>query len=393
MHVPPEFAAEFATFPEPLRQLVEAELQAGNAITAIEHGFPAAPCGASLKLAQAVKDERRKSGADVQFYARNNPSYAGEFTTESRHFFVLEPPLPPEPEPDLDAIRRALEPKPGGSPRPSPRPAEPSSPKPKARSAPASTGARRRGKAVPVEEPAPAPQALVSTETATSATRVLHFRDHRPPHEIQFALERSLMTLFAPAMKDGRLTLTTRAVVVGSPYDLELRFEAALPRTNAYSLRVETSWATQPETNHDYCRKSAGSWFDFWTRDFVPADPPPAEADPSERYQRMCAASLNAEAHLDSVSAIQQTIVAAMKRGAGFSTSHKEGGTHLRWTDGSFRRSDYGDDPDTRVYSSEAEFLEALGKFYAWQLSGSAHPKAASEFTSWKLILRLLRNS
>ena len=41
-------------------------------------------------------------------------------------------------------------------------------------------------------------------ETATGWTRVLHFRDRRPPHEVQFALERTLMSLFTPLMDDGQ---------------------------------------------------------------------------------------------------------------------------------------------------------------------------------------------
>jgi hypothetical protein len=54
--IPEPFRQQIAEFPAPLRALVEAELQAGNTIVAIEHGFPAAPCGASVKLANAVQD-------------------------------------------------------------------------------------------------------------------------------------------------------------------------------------------------------------------------------------------------------------------------------------------------------------------------------------------------
>jgi hypothetical protein len=199
------------------------------------------------------------------------------------------------------------------------------------------------------------------------------------------------MTLFSAAMKDGRLIMTAKAKVVGALYDIELRFEAALLLTNCYSLRAETSWADAAATHHDYYRKTSGSWFSFWTRDFMPANPPAADAGSSARYQKICLAALNAEAHLDSVPALQQTIVAAMKRGARFSTSHKEGGTNITWTDGRFVRSDYGDYPDHKVFSSEAEFLEALRKFYDWETSKNIYPKKVSDFVAWKLILRLLR--
>ena len=373
------FRQQLAEFPAPLRALIEAELQDGNTIVAIENGFPAAPCGASVKLAQAVKEERRRSVGEVVFYARNNSSYAGEFTTQERHFFVLEPPLPPPPDPDMDAIRKAHEPKPDVLSQLAQR----------------ETGSGLTiGKELVQERPAAAPdptRALTITETATSAKRLLHFRDHRPPHAIQFALERDLMTLFTAAMQNDRLIMVATAKVVGAQYAFELRFVAAMPHINCYSLQVETSWADAAPTHHDYYRHTADSWFRFWTRDFQPADPPVAEQAPSERYQNMCAASLNAEAHLDSVPALQQTIVAAMKRGARFTTSHKEGGTNLSWNGEHFVRSDHGDYPDHITYASEGHFLDALRKFYDQETSQNVYPEKVSDLVAWKLILRLLR--
>jgi len=242
-------------------------------------------------------------------------------------------------------------------------------------------------------QPASIPKgALAIVETAISAKRLLHFRDHRPPHEIQFALERDLMTLFAASIMNDRLTMTAKANVVGAQYDFELRFEAAMPHTNCYSLRVGTSWADAPATHHDYYRNTADSWFSHWTRGFMPAEPPAADAGAPERYQAICAAALNAEAHLDSVPALQQTIVAAMKRGARFTTSHKEGGTNINWNGAHFVRSDYGDYPDHITYTSEGEFLEALRKFYDWETSKNVYPQKVSDLVAWKLMLRLMRS-
>jgi hypothetical protein len=384
MTIPDPFRQQLAEFPAPLRALVEAELEAGNSIVAIENGFPAAPCGASVKLAKAVNDERRRSTAEVSFYARNNPSYAGEFTTEQRHFFVLEPPLPPEPAPDMDAIRKAHDPKPDALSQLAQR---------EVRSGPEVVRSIMQERvAAEQAQAAPVPQgALTSTETATSAIRLLHFRDPRPPHEIQFALERDLMTLFAASMQNDRLVLTASAKVVGAQYHFELRFEATLPHTHCYSLRVATSWADAAATHHDYYRHTADTWFAHWTRGFMPANPPAAEDAPSERYQRICAAALNAEAHLDSVPALQQTIVAAMKQGARFTTSHKEGGTNITWNGEHFVRSDYGDYPDHITYASAAHFLEALRKFFDGETSRNAYPEKVSDLVAWRLVLRLLR--
>jgi len=109
MSVPPELAKAFAAFPAVLRELVEAELAAGNAIAEITSGFPAPPAGACLMLARNITTRARESGGGVDFYERNNSSYLSESTDAKRHFFVLEPPGPPEPEPDMDAIRAELQ--------------------------------------------------------------------------------------------------------------------------------------------------------------------------------------------------------------------------------------------------------------------------------------------
>lgn len=98
----------FATFPAFLRTLVEAEVQAGNAVVELSYGYPAAPCGAYIKLARPVSTRPRQSEGELVFYDRNTPSFSGEFSNSDRHFFVLEPPHPPEPPPDMDAIRERL---------------------------------------------------------------------------------------------------------------------------------------------------------------------------------------------------------------------------------------------------------------------------------------------
>ena len=108
MKIPAEFAKEVARFPDALRGLIEAELEAGNEITELSGSFPAPPVGAYVKLARPVSTRPRETAEGVDFFDRNGSSYSGEFTDAKRHFFVLEPPHPPEPEPDMDAIRAAL---------------------------------------------------------------------------------------------------------------------------------------------------------------------------------------------------------------------------------------------------------------------------------------------
>jgi hypothetical protein len=70
--------------------------------------IPAAPCGASIKLAKAVSEVRRQSTGDMSFYERNNSADAN--SPPRAAFFVLEPALRRRPI-DMDAIRNH-EPKP-----------------------------------------------------------------------------------------------------------------------------------------------------------------------------------------------------------------------------------------------------------------------------------------
>lgn len=367
---------ELGQFPVALQALVKAELNAGNSVIEVGHSFPAPPVGAYVKLANQVSTRARATGAGLDFYDRNSSIYSGEFTDAKRFFFVIEPPHPPPPEPDMDAIRKTHEREPI---------AEGLSHEAGLRSPRTETAESN------VETKATRP--LTSVETKTGWSRLLHFRDKRPPHEVQFALERELMILFRPTMIEGKLCLSAKANLQGAPYFFELRFEAALLLKNCYSLRVTVSWAEHPAKLHDYFRTTSDSWFHLWTRDLMGATPPGPDEGSAERYRKLSTAALAAEAHLDSVEAIQQAIVAAMKKGASFATCHKEGGSNISWQQGRFVRSDYGDYPDQKEFANETEFLTALRQFHQFEVTRYTVAKGIPEFDAWKLILRLLRTA
>lgn len=391
MNLTAEQQKELAQFPPVLKALIEAELAAGNSIVEIGSGHPAPPVGACAKLANKVSTRPRDSSNGLDFYERNGSSHSGEFTDDKRFFFVLEPPNPPPPEPDMDAIRKSLEPKPDALSRLAQR-----EPRTIVEEVPdaaeVSVTLKNRVTTPPAPRPAAKPKrSLISVETATGWSRVLHFQDKRPPHEVQFALERELMALFAGAMDNGKLCLLAKANVNGTRFFFELRFEAAMLFKNCYSLRVEVSWAEHAATSHDYFRKTSDSWFNLWTRDLMASSPPKANTDVGDRYQKLCEEARRAETHLDSVAAVQRAIVEGMKRGGSFGTSHKEGGTNIFWRDGKFIRSDYGDYPDHNVFADEAEFLKMLWQFSQFDVTRTAGTQTLPEFDVWKLILRRMR--
>lgn len=104
----PLAAKLLASFPAALRELIDAELKAGNTIIEVANRFPAPPAGAYVMLEKPISTRPRATAGGVTFFARNTSSYAGEFADPERFYFVLESPLPPDPPPDMDAIRAAL---------------------------------------------------------------------------------------------------------------------------------------------------------------------------------------------------------------------------------------------------------------------------------------------
>lgn len=226
---------------------------------------------------------------------------------------------------------------------------------------------------------------------SASVSRLLHFRDLRPPQEIQFDLERELMVLLPSLMQDSRLTYRRTAKVNGASCAVRLCFEAALPRTNCYSVQLVMTWDGQPADSHDYHRKASAGWLDLWTRHLTIANPPPPGEGSSSRYATLAAQARTAEAHFINAGAVQQEILTLLKAGASFSTAHKEGGTTISFQGGHFVRTDYGESNCREEFPDDAALLACLRNLYQWETGRSTYPEQPSDLDRWKLILRLLR--
>ncbi len=104
-----------SAFPPALRQLVEAELAAGNGIQHAGGGFPAPPAGAQVMLTSHLRaSPPHLEGLVVR--ERNSSLNHLEITDGQGFYWVLTPPLPPPEPPDMDAIRRQHEPPPPAAP-------------------------------------------------------------------------------------------------------------------------------------------------------------------------------------------------------------------------------------------------------------------------------------
>jgi hypothetical protein len=108
-----ELRKEAAALPVELRELLEAELAAGNAVLDIGHHFPAPPIGAFFKLARPVTTRERRTTDTIRFRSGDGTGLWGEFTDPSRRYFLLEPqvappPPAPPPPPPAEPARSAL---------------------------------------------------------------------------------------------------------------------------------------------------------------------------------------------------------------------------------------------------------------------------------------------
>lgn len=208
--------------------------------------------------------------------------------------------------------------------------------------------------------------------------RQFHFRDRRPLHEIQFAVERELMTLLRPLPESSGLEFQASSKSNGVPYRVLLRLTAALPSTNCYLLQFEAAEHDLSPAPPQSWGKAMDGWVNLWCRDF-------------ESALQLAEQARAAEAHLTDVPAVQRAILEALRQGATYATAHKEGGTNIAYQRGRFVRVDYGESPSREEFHDEAAFLAFLRKFYDWETSRSCYPEKIPEYDAWKLILRLLR--
>lgn len=391
---------QLALFPPRLRRLVEAELAVGNHIVEIGHSHPAPPAGTYFKLAQKVSTQPRRSGDGLTFYERNHSIYSGEFTDDRRFFFVLEPPNPSPEVPDMNAIRQSLEPKPASFPV-SAKANNPSLPGSHAGLNQGSLDSKRSPRPAPPSQPLTSHQSkrvpkkarITLADGVHCRTYTLEFRDARLPHEVQFGLERELRTLFTTVLENHRLRSMASLLKGGARYVFTLEFIAASSAENHYRFQAEVSWPPTSESNEDYHRRTSAGWIDLWTESFTPAVPLESDSSLTELYQARCAVALEAENHLDSVTAIQQVILSELKRGSRFTFSDKEGTTNILWRFDRFVRDRDGDSPAVTTYANEAEFLEMLRRECQLDTFLQTGIDSLSDFQAWKLVLRRMRSS
>jgi hypothetical protein len=226
------------------------------------------------------------------------------------------------------------------------------------------------------------------------------FWHEKPPFEVKREIEKLTGTLLTrdPASTDKLLYKGSLRGL--HEFELELRFEAVLPRV-PYVMRPPTE---RREFRNLYVFRLLGSGesarrsFDHWTLRLQCCPPVRDLSDHSRTfYDQQVRESIEheeAEARRvedpDPIIALQKKMLAALRDGRQFRTSHHEGGTILYFNGKTFLREDFGEYPDVKEFATDAEMIACIRAFFDWESRRETYPHKPPELDVWKFIERQL---
>jgi hypothetical protein len=179
--------------------------------------------------------------------------------------------------------------------------------------------------------------------------------------------------------------------------DVRLRFEAALPKGNWYSLQL-SAWVPRTWYTEARFREYADTAFNYWTRNLQTAPSPgPLDSVSQELYDRRVREAADEEARLASqkedqapVIALKQEILAELRKGRSFRTAHHEGGTSIYFDGKTFMCSVYGVEESLRVLRTDDEALDCIRDLYDWDSRKESFPHRPPDLEIWRFIQRQL---
>jgi hypothetical protein len=237
----------------------------------------------------------------------------------------------------------------------------------------------------------------------SAITLETHFWHERPPFQTKIDIEKLTGILLERDPKNTEKLVYRGSSTLGRTHELELRFEAVLPRApyvmrppterrefkNLYLLRLVTN-ASEKDANRAFeywslrlqcCqrvtdfRDHSQSFYDDHVRESI-------EHEEAERRR---------VEDPDPIIALQKKVLAALEDGKQFRTAHKEGGTILFFNGRNFVREDYGDDPNIKEFVTREEMIACIRNFYDWDSRKETYPHRPPELEVWKFIQRQLR--
>ena len=218
------------------------------------------------------------------------------------------------------------------------------------------------------------------------------------PFQTRFETEKTMGLLLArDEAKTERLTYSGSDNPPSIGRDVRLRFEAALPKGNWYSLQVTAwvpkTWNTEVEF-HSYTDKA----FERWTSNLQTAPTLGLLVGASqELYTQRVNDATDEEARRASekedsvpIAALKHEILEDLRNGTSFRTSHHEGGTTIYFDGKAFVRSEYGEQTSSRVLPTDDETLACIEELYDWDSRKDTFPHSPPELEVWRFIQRQL---
>ncbi len=214
------------------------------------------------------------------------------------------------------------------------------------------------------------------------------------PLSVKFAFEKICANLLKhdPNSLDHPTYICPNAGPLGEIF-ITLRLEAVFLTERLYSLKLAFKGSRNWLLEDEFLKKSRDV-FDYWCSKLrVPmSEIPWSQASPvllEQEIRSTLAAEDEIAARLEDpapIAAVQQKILAAIRAGSVFRSSHKEGNTRIYFNGTNFARLDEGDYPDSRIYATEAEFLTAMRHWHDWNARRDTYPHSPPELDVWRFI-------
>jgi len=220
----------------------------------------------------------------------------------------------------------------------------------------------------------------------------------RVPFDVKFEIERATgILLERDRRQTGQLIYRGASSIPPNRYQAQLRFEAALPQRNLYSMHVDVTAPRDWIGEADFHR-GANRAFAYWTRNLQGVVDPGSLASASrEIYDQRVAKTLalelalaNRKEDMAPISAIQQAILDGLRRGRSFRTAHHESGMTIYFDGGQFIKQVYGVEESREIFARDDQIIAYLRAFYDWEARRNMYPHQPPELEVWRFIQRQL---
>ena len=231
--------------------------------------------------------------------------------------------------------------------------------------------------------------------------RGTYFWHDRSPWAVKHAMEKMIGVLLDRVAEDeALLTYSGRTSSAGEGRAFRLRFEAVIGERKLYSLQVQSEASRKWWTEEQFLA-GAERAFAHWRGQLeVAAGEIDWDRASWERYREVQEESVAVAKEAEAggrkedpgpILELQKAVIAGLRAGQSFHSSHKEGWTSICFDGRTFIRFDEGENPKTERYSTEAKVLVSVRNFYDWETRRETYPHRPPEVEVWKYILKQLR--